>query len=60
MNALGSRLRSLRKGKHINQATLGKLLGVSKVSISGYENGTREPDISSLIKLATYFTLSSD
>ncbi|WP_225424976.1 helix-turn-helix domain-containing protein [Fructilactobacillus sanfranciscensis] len=28
--------------------------------MSGYENGTREPDISSLIKLATYFTLSSD
>lgn len=60
MNALGSRLKSLRKGKRINQATLGELLGVSKVSISGYENGTREPDITSLIKLANYFNVTVD
>lgn len=60
MNALGSRLRALRKGKRINQATLGKILGVSKVSVSGYENGTREPDITSLIRLADYFNVTVD
>lgn len=60
MNTLGSRLRALRKGKRINQSTLGKILGVSKVSVSGYENGTREPDITSLIKLADYFNVTVD
>ena len=42
---LGYRLRELRKENKMSQETLGKLLGVTKVSISGYENGTRVPSL---------------
>lgn len=57
---LGSRIRELRKSKHLTQEQLGKILNVSKASISGYENETREPDNKSLIKLAEYFNVTLD
>ena len=36
----------------LNQADFGKLIGVSKVSICGYENGTRTPKLKTLRKLS--------
>ncbi|MFB9770124.1 helix-turn-helix domain-containing protein [Lactiplantibacillus modestisalitolerans] len=58
--SLGTRIRELRKKRKINQEQLGKILSVSKASISGYENGTREPDTKSLMKLAQYFGVTVD
>lgn len=58
--SLGTRIRSLRKANQITQEELGKYLGVSKVSISGYENDTREPDMQSLAKLAKKFNVTTD
>ncbi|UWF30049.1 helix-turn-helix domain-containing protein [Lactiplantibacillus plantarum] len=57
---LGFHIRELRKSKNLNQEQLGKILNVSKASISGYENETREPDKESLIKLAKYFNVTLD
>lgn len=57
---LGSRIRELRKSKQMTQEELGKVLKVSKVSISGYENGTREPDTQGLSTLANFFDVSTD
>lgn len=57
---LGDRIRNLRKEQRITQSELGKVINVSKVSVSGYENGTREPDTDSLIKLANYFNVTVD
>ncbi|MCT3586966.1 XRE family transcriptional regulator [Levilactobacillus brevis] len=57
---LGSRIRELRKDKKLTQEQLGKVLNVSKASISGYENETREPDSKSLVKIAEYFDVSLD
>lgn len=56
----GQRLRELRTSKKITQTELGKILGVSKVSISGYENDTREPDQQALKTLSRYFDVSID
>ncbi|MFT8868495.1 helix-turn-helix domain-containing protein [Liquorilactobacillus nagelii] len=56
----GQKLRALRLGKKMTQEDLGKLLNVSKVSISGYENDTREPDKDSIRKLAEFFGISTD
>ncbi|WP_083465531.1 helix-turn-helix domain-containing protein [Thalassobacillus sp. C254] len=56
----GERLRSLRKEKNITQEGLGKIINVTKVSISGYENGNRTPDTDTLQKLADYFDVSVD
>lgn len=60
MSPLGERIRELRTNKHLKQSELGKILNVSKVSVSGYENNTREPDQSTIIKLADFFNVSTD
>lgn len=57
---LGSRIKELRTEKRMTQAELGRVIGVTKVSISGYENNTRQPDNSILLKLAGYFNVSTD
>jgi transcriptional regulator with XRE-family HTH domain len=57
---LGQRIKELRKEKKMTQEELGKILGVSKVSISGYENDTRQPDNESLVKLANFFNVTTD
>ncbi|MDN2452560.1 helix-turn-helix transcriptional regulator [Lactobacillus sp. UCMA15818] len=56
----GSKLRELRNSKKMTQEELGKILNVSKVSISGYENDTREPDKQAIKKLAELFNVSTD
>ncbi|MBQ7369580.1 MAG: helix-turn-helix transcriptional regulator [Clostridia bacterium] len=54
------RLKELRKEKGIGQVELAKALNFSKGSISLWENGLREPKLSSLIVLAKYFGVSID
>ena len=57
---LGYRLRELRKDNNMSQEDLGKLLGVTKVSVSGYENGTRIPSMEILITILNVFKISAD
>lgn len=57
---LGYRLRELRKENKMSQEDLGKLLGVTKVSISGYENGTRIPSLDVLHGILDVFSISAD
>lgn len=57
---LGYRLKELRKEKNLSQGELGKLLGVTKVSISGYENGTRVPSLEILSMMLDVFDISAD
>ena len=57
---LGYRLKQLRKGKNMSQEELGKLLGVTKVSISGYEKGTRVPSMEILVQILDVFNISAD
>ena len=54
------RLKELRTEKGIGQVELAKALNVSKGIISLWENGLREPKLSSLICLAKYFDVSVD
>lgn len=56
----GRRLKDLRTQKHMTQSDIGDYLHVSKVSVSGYENGTREPDQESTKRLADLFNVSVD
>lgn len=57
---LGDRLKKLRTEKRITQEELGRKVNVTKVSISGYENGNRSPDTETLQRLADYFEVSTD
>lgn len=47
------RLRKLREQKEISQKELAEYLGVSQNAVSSYELGKREPNINTLVKLAS-------
>lgn len=57
---LGCRIKELRKERHMSQEELGKLLGVTKVSISGYEKGIRVPSMEVMEKMLEVFNISAD
>ena len=57
---IGERIKNLRTAKNISQEELGTIIGVSKVSICGYENNKRCPNLEIIIKLANYFETSID
>lgn len=54
------KLREIRKQKNLSMKELGAILGLAESTISLYENGKREPDIATLIKIANYFNVSVD
>lgn len=58
--SFAERLKDLRGEKQLGQVELAKELHVSKGIISLWENGLREPSMSSLITLALYFKASID
>lgn len=52
MLLFSKRLKTLRKDAGLTQKELGAKVGVTKVSICCYENGTRTPTLDTLIDLA--------
>jgi len=59
-NHFKNNLKFLRQEKHLGQVELAKAIGVSKGIISLWENGLREPNMSSLILIAQFFQISLD
>lgn len=59
-NKFKDNLKELRIEKNLGQIELAKELGVSKGIISLWENGLREPNMYSLIKLAKFFNVTID
>ena len=57
-NIFGKRLKELRISKGLSQQKLGEDLGFCNQTISFWENGSREPDLDTLVKLANYFEVS--
>lgn len=53
-------LRELRKGKGWTQQQLARALSISPSTIGMYEQGRREPDNATLLKIATLFNVSTD
>ena len=56
----GYRLQGLRKNKRMTQEQVAKRLGLSKTTISGYENNVKTPSLQVLTKLAILYGASSD
>ncbi|AIC94647.1 MULTISPECIES: helix-turn-helix domain-containing protein [Shouchella] len=54
------RLKQLRKEQKLTQEQLGRLINVTKVSISGYENGNRTPDTDTINRIADVFGVTTD
>lgn len=55
---VGAQIRKYRKAKNLTQKELGKLIGVKHNTISGYENGTSEPDQNILFAIADALGIS--
>lgn len=56
----GERIKEARKKKNMSQQELGDLLGVSKVSVCGYENGLRIPTMENFLQLIEILDLTPD
>lgn len=54
------KLKLLRLSSNCTQAEMADLLGITVRGYRNYELGTREPELSVLIKLADYFNVSLD
>lgn len=46
------RIKEIRNDRRYTQEEFGKIIGVSKASVCGYEKGTRTPSINKLIEIA--------
>lgn len=57
---IGKRIKDLRIERGLSQQELGDLLGVTKVSICGYENGTRTPGLDVFCAIADLFETTTD
>lgn len=57
---VGKRVRELRIKRGLSQQDLGMAVGVTKVSICGYENGSRVPNLDKLVKLAEILETTTD
>ena len=53
-------LKQLRNKKGVSQQQLADRVGISQQSVNKYENHNIEPDITTLINLADYFSTSVD
>lgn len=57
---IGKRIKEARIKKNLSQEQLGNMLGVSKVSICGYEKGTRTPTMENFLDLIKILELEPD
>ena len=57
-NIFGKKLKELRIEQGLSQQKLGEILGFCNQTISFWENGSREPDLDTLVKIARYFDVS--
>ena len=54
-NIFGKKLKELRMEKGLSQQKLGEILGFCNQTISFWENGSREPDLDTLLKISKFF-----
>ena len=54
------KIADLRKKKGLNQKEFGKLIGAAQNTVCNWENGKREPDNDTLIKIADFFGVTTD
>ena len=60
MADFSERIKELRTDHGMSQDAVGKVIGVKRYSVCGYEKGNNFPDVPGLIGLADYFGVSID
>ncbi len=53
-------LKELRTAKKVSQQDVANYLGITRQAYSNYENGNRDPDNETLLKLAEFFDVTVD
>lgn len=54
------RLRTVRMQRNITQQSIADTVGIALRTYQCYEQGTREPSLSTLVKIADALTISTD
>lgn len=57
---LNEQIKKLRIAKGLNQVQMANQLGITKQCVSNWENNNIQPSVDMLIKLTTFFNVSSD
>lgn len=60
MSTIGSKLKTLRKGRKLTQVELSERLGLSRATVSNYEVGRRTPHLSELRRFAEFYGVGLD
>ena len=60
MSAIGSKLKTLRKGRGLTQLELAERMDLSRATISNYEVGRRSPHLSELRRFAEFYGVGLD
>lgn len=60
MNSIGSKLKTLRKGRKLTQQEAADKLGITRATISNYEVGRRSPHLSELKRIADFYGVGLD
>lgn len=60
MNNIGSKLKTLRKGRKLTQEQVAEMLGITRATVSNYEVGRRSPHISELKRIADFYGVGLD
>lgn len=60
MEKFSARMKELREARGLSQEAVGKIIGVKRYSVYGYEKGKSYPDIPHLIALAEFFDVTTD
>lgn len=60
MADFAERIKHLRTERGMSQEAVGKVIGVKRYSVYGYEKGNNFPEVPGLITLADYFGVSTD
>ena len=55
-----TRIRDMREDNDLTQKDISEVLNVARRTYSGYENGTRNIPVQSVVKLAIYYKVSVD
>lgn len=57
---IGENIKNLRNAKKMTQSELAERVGITKATVSAYENSTRMPSYDVLIKIAQLFRVTTD
>jgi len=57
---IGEQIKKLRTARSMSQVGLARMLGVTKQSVSNWENNNILPSIDMLIKIADFFSCTTD